>query len=156
MLARAGARAKATRFSITAMLGWCIWRFPCGWPAKSWPALCILNKSSRGRWTNLLLLAACAMRQSVRGDDLVARIGGDEFAVLFCDAGPEPEVFRERLGRSLAAEESGSAGPLGLSVGFARFPEDGRNADALLRVADARMYADKRTEEGGVAYNETV
>lgn len=104
----------------------------------------------------VLVLAARAMRQSVRGDDLVARIGGDEFAVLFCDAGPEPEVFRERLGRSLAAEESGSAGPLGLSVGLARFPEDGRNADALLRVADARMYADKRTEEGGVAYNETV
>lgn len=94
-----------------------------------------------------LVLAARAIRQSVRGDDLVARIGGDEFAVLFCDAGPEAETFRERLDRSLAAEGSGPAGPLRLSLGLARFPEDGRNADALLRAADARMYADKRTAE---------
>jgi len=94
-----------------------------------------------------LVLAARAVRQCVRGDDLVARIGGDEFAVLFCDAGPKPEVFRERLDRSLAAEGSSPAGPLRLSLGIARFPEDGINADSLLRIADARMYEDKRAVE---------
>jgi diguanylate cyclase (GGDEF)-like protein len=94
-----------------------------------------------------LVVTARALRRSVRETDLAARIGGDEFAVLFCDAGPEPEAFRERLARNLTAEGGGPAGRLRLSLGFARFPEDGGDADALLRAADARMYADKRAAE---------
>jgi len=91
-----------------------------------------------------LVLAACAIRQSVRGQDLAARIGGDEFAVLFCDVGPEPEVFRERLARNLDLKETDLARSLRLSVGFAYFPEDGDDHDSLLRTADVRMYQEKR------------
>lgn len=37
---------------------------------------------------------------------------------------------------------------MSLSVGLARFPADGKDVDALLAVANARMYADKEAKGG--------
>jgi diguanylate cyclase (GGDEF)-like protein len=82
----------------------------------------------------------------LRGSDAAARMGGDEFAVLLLEAGPRAgERFVHRLGE--ATDELRRRGDLpaafGLSAGAAHYPRDASDADALLRLADARQYAVK-------------
>ncbi|KQP30058.1 diguanylate cyclase [Methylobacterium sp. Leaf104] len=83
---------------------------------------------------------------------LVARMGGDEFAILVEDApGPEP-VQAERV-RTLCARLIRSLGQpfpiqgqsvhIGVSIGVARLPPDGTDPDHLLRSADLALYQAK-------------
>jgi diguanylate cyclase (GGDEF)-like protein len=78
----------------------------------------------------------------------VARVGGDEFVLLFEHPG-SPEEFRvllEALKRSIdvPAPVGNLECVVGLSTGVAWFPLDGESADDLMRAADQRMYGDKR------------
>lgn len=82
----------------------------------------------------------------VRGEDTVARLGGDEFVLLLMDADPQStDLILHRLGEALAAFGPAGRDPLGLSctVGVALFPDDGTTLEALLAVADKRLYAAK-------------
>jgi diguanylate cyclase (GGDEF)-like protein len=85
-----------------------------------------------------LKLLANAVAGAVRRDDTVARIGGDEFAVLLGEAGArEAGVLCERLDEIL-----GSKG-LSASFGWAAWPDDAADARALFERADERLYGRK-------------
>lgn len=83
-----------------------------------------------------------------RSDDVGARIGGDEFAILLANSTypPDPFSLRDRLLAVLQQEMLTSVGPLkvGASCGAA-VVGGGDLAEAVLARADAAMYADKRT-----------
>ncbi len=96
----------------------------------------------------VLRRAARALRLSVRHDDVPARYGGDEFAVLFADSGPALETLKERMQQYLAPGEPRCGASINVSMGIARYPTDGKDVDALLRAADSMMYAEKSRRRG--------
>ena len=90
----------------------------------------------------------------VTADDLVARLGGDEFAVLFdhrpSDAEPAGHRILAALREPLVID--GRRIGVGASIGLvAPDPAEPLSADALLRRADAAMYASKRRGKGALA-----
>ena len=91
---------------------------------------------------------ASRLRSILRDADTVARLGGDEFAVLL-ETGADPdgaETAAVKIGQALDLPFAieGRAFELRASVGWAFFPDDGADGEAVLRRADAAMYAAKR------------
>ena len=98
----------------------------------------------------LLKAIAARLRAAVRGDDFVARIGGDEFCVLLLEiADPrEAAAVAQKLVHELGevCQVAGHAVQAGASIGIACVPLDGDDAGTLLRLADTAMY---RAKQGG-------
>ena len=98
----------------------------------------------------LLQSAAARIRHQVRESDTVARVGGDEFTVILPDITrrEEAETVAKKIVAALAApfqlgSQKQSVG-IGASIGIALYPADARDADALVRAADAAMYSAKQ------------
>lgn len=95
----------------------------------------------------LLMAASKLFLSSVRKDDLIARIGGDEFVLLFSHYSQPEELdrFVERLTQKF--DEPIEIGEhycrIRLSTGVGRCPEDAETTDELVRIADKRMYQNK-------------
>jgi diguanylate cyclase (GGDEF)-like protein len=102
-----------------------------------------------------LLLRAVAdrLRTSVRQSDTVARVGGDEFVVIVDSmrAG-EAETVASNIQRALAASFALQRHRMdvAVSIGISLYPDNGTDADTLLRAADYAMYMAKRA--GGNRY----
>ncbi len=96
----------------------------------------------------LLKEVAVRLQSAVRTGDTVARISGDEFAVVLADlARPEDAalVAQKVIDRLAAAVEiHGKEVFVTASVGIAAFPGDGADAEALIGAADAAMYRAKQ------------
>ena len=93
----------------------------------------------------VLTAVAGVLRNRLRASDIVARFGGDEFAVLMPVGGAaEAEELADLLAVAIHREVSTPAGPLSASVGIALL-EQSSTADEILSRADDAMYADKRT-----------
>ncbi len=95
----------------------------------------------------LLVEVAARMRASVRDEDLVSRMGGDEFAILqmLPSHGAQPTALAERLLAMVSApyDLGGRTVGIGVSIGITLYPDDGATSDALLRQADIALYRAK-------------
>jgi diguanylate cyclase (GGDEF)-like protein len=102
----------------------------------------------------LLTQVAGRLSGCVREEDLVARIGGDEFVILLprIAHAEEPARVAERVLEALARPLQIDGQPLhvGGSIGIALYPADGGEIDSLLKHADTAMYEAK--EAGRNAY----
>ena len=90
----------------------------------------------------------------VRRSDVTARMGGDEFAAILQGV-TDPESFEElrvKLAAAIADTPhivDGDRVMVGASVGLAVYPTDSKDPEELIRIADSRMYADKRARKAG-------
>src|SRR4051794_2375500 len=104
----------------------------------------------------LLVEVARRIQSTVRSDELVARIGGDEFIIIQRggvqprDAGLVAERVIEALKRPYTI--SGTTIVIGASAGIAMFPEDARTPLDLTLRADAALYLAKETGKGGIHF----
>ncbi len=100
----------------------------------------------------LLVQVARRLLAELRPDDLLARVGGDEF-VLVATAPDQPNGAAalaarliEVMGRPFMLE--GRAVEVGVSIGVAIYPHDGGTEGALLRAADTALYRAKAEQRG--------
>ena len=93
------------------------------------------------------------LRTILRAEDELARIGGDEFAVLLPGAHGVEAVAR-RLGEALEERFTidGIDVRIAASIGIALYPDHGTDADTLLQRADVAMYEAKTTRSGHAFY----
>lgn len=106
---------------------------------------------------HLLREFARRVMSRLRQPNLLARLGGDEFIVVIEDLGEvcldsQLSAVAQRLREAATAPfdlGSGVSVTVGMSVGFARFPNDSDSAGELIRLADAAMYEAKFSGKGG-------
>ena len=105
------------------------------------------------------LLRTVAVRlKDAAGDAFVARLGGDEFTLILSQ-GEQPgsaEALAERLLEQVTADVTIADHLLriGLSIGIAIYPSDGKDADTLVSNADAALYRAKAQGRGTFCFFE--
>lgn len=104
----------------------------------------------------VLRTVSIRLRSALRGADLVARQGGDEFMLLLNGLGANQslEIMAERFINMIKQPIETSAGlvSVGASLGFAVHPKHARSIDALKKAADIAMYEAKRNHAGWRLY----
>jgi diguanylate cyclase (GGDEF)-like protein len=102
-----------------------------------------------------LVEAASVIRTSARETDMVARFGGDEFALILPDTGSEGAAavgdrVRDRIAEFQFLQADGLAIRLTVSVGVATLPDVADSADGLIQAADDAMYWVKDHGKNGI------
>ncbi|MBV6661397.1 sensor domain-containing diguanylate cyclase [Pseudomonas yamanorum] len=115
---------------------------------------CINDVHGHAIGDRVLCVIARRLEGCVRGSDLVARMGGDEFTVLLTDIQSDDAVSA-KVAQILAvmaeplSAEFGAVKMPSCSIGVAFYPADGKDADTLLSHADGEMYRVKRNRFAG-------
>jgi diguanylate cyclase (GGDEF)-like protein/PAS domain S-box-containing protein len=92
---------------------------------------------------------------NIRGTDLLARHGGDEFILLLADIEGEPREIAETVAQKIVEQMEppfqlgGAEFHVGASIGIAIYPQDARDADTMLAHADSAMYQAKAAGRNG-------
>jgi diguanylate cyclase (GGDEF)-like protein len=111
-----------------------------------------------GTGDQVLVALADILRQTVRGSDVVCRLGGEEFGIIMasCDAG-DALGLAGRLTDRVATQDFEQAGRLSLSIGIAQGPEHAMNPRELVACAESAMMAAKaRGKNQSVLFDDTA
>ena len=109
----------------------------------------INDQHGHGIGDKILIEVARRLSLSLRREDMVARMGGDEFTILLReiskaeDASQVAQKLIEAVNRPYLIDDH--LCQLGTSIGIAVFPHNAKDADSLLRLADDAMYAAKES-----------
>ncbi len=99
--------------------------------------------------TRLIQQVALLINTHVRSSDICARYGGDEFVIMFNEAGPQEVVSAiERIVAGMASTSfdfEGHSITTTLSAGVAGYPDDGSDVRTIMANADEAMFVSKRS-----------
>jgi diguanylate cyclase (GGDEF)-like protein/PAS domain S-box-containing protein len=111
----------------------------------------INDKMGHKEGDNALIEVATVLKDTFRSSDIIARMGGDEFAVLAIDSSKlDPEILTNRLHNQLEALNSKENRKfrISVSVGCAYYdPEEPSSIDELMAHADKLMYEQKKNKK---------
>jgi len=101
----------------------------------------------------VLIEVAHRLMSRTRSKDIIARIGGDEFVIVAPDmpaseAGTFAEKIIQRITETPYDLGDGKTARIGISIGFAAYPDDSQTPEELLSKADAALYEVKHTGKG--------
>ena len=100
----------------------------------------------------LLVWVARSIRRNLRATDFVARVGGDEFALLLPETGAEAGQFvLYKVQRVLVDLAKQNSWPVTFSIGAATFVEEPESLDQMIQSADELMYTAKRNGRNRIA-----
>lgn len=98
----------------------------------------------------VLINIADKIRKCVAADDIVTRMGGDEFVILICNDFDQKEIekIRSKLFDAVCAPVSisNTTHYVGVSIGQCIYPDDTSDISAMLQLADQKMYKDKNRQ----------
>jgi len=91
------------------------------------------------------------LKSTLREIDIICRMGGDEFLLIFPDSSlKEASLIKERLNKDLTKLNQTLKKPykIELSVGLSEYnPDNPQSADELIRIADKKMYEEKKNKK---------
>jgi diguanylate cyclase (GGDEF)-like protein len=116
----------------------------------------VINDTHRHQTGDKVLqVVAGRLKGCVRESDMVGRLHGDEFVVALRDLDRSrlPDILQSRIRRiqSIISEPMGVDGvslETSAAVGAALYPDDADDAEALLDIADAAMFQNKKNNRG--------
>jgi len=111
--------------------------------------------------TELIRQVAVMITSTVRGSDICARYGGDEYVIMFNETAKQDVIpVVERIVSTMATTPfafDGVALSTTLSAGLAGYPEDGGDVRTVMANADEAMYVSKRTGKNRLTvFNSTM
>jgi diguanylate cyclase (GGDEF)-like protein/PAS domain S-box-containing protein len=110
------------------------------------------DRVGHGAGDQLLVVTAARLLNATRGSDTVARVGGDEFAILLENVHDDDEIrivadrITQTMGQAIHVRDESIN--TGVSIGIARAHLDSDGADEVLRNADVAMYVAKDAGRG--------
>jgi len=90
-----------------------------------------------------LIEFSAALVNTCKNKSEIYRISGDEFVVITSDNQLSIKTLKENIMKNFNSKHS----YLGVSIGCAEFPNEGKSLDKLLNIADQRMYKDKENKD---------
>ena len=106
------------------------------------------DQYGHGSGDELLVAVAQAMHGALRDGDTLARIGGDEFVAVLSNLdeahGCQPALERLLLAATAPVSIGSASIQVSVSIGVTLYPQDGADADLLLRHADQALYLAKQ------------
>src|SRR6202140_2600402 len=104
------------------------------------------DKHGHPRGDEVLRMAAATLKKALRTSDFAFRIGGDEFALMLPQTDAQQSLALSRRVETVFADTLKSLQlnvTVGMDYGVANYPQDGDNAEELVRIADERLYQRK-------------
>jgi diguanylate cyclase (GGDEF)-like protein len=110
----------------------------------------------------VLVGVAKRLTDCVRETDTVARIGGDEFTVVITEVSDKDAIANvakkiiDSVSEPFILSDGAAQTTIGASVGIAIYPDHGKNAEALVRLADKAMYTVKRRGKNNYVFVDEI
>lgn len=103
----------------------------------------------------LLVTVAATMREHIRSTDTVARMGGDEFALLLPETGYDAsDVVVRKVREGLLSTMQERGWPVTFSIGVVTFLTPPENVDAMIKTADGYMYEVKHGGKNSIMHRQ--